>query len=269
VHFQLQLGIHSEALSSSSGAQFRLAGLFKLVATALSLGAQPVPLDDVPDAIPAIPLPVGTRAFKVKVSNEGVDGGFTLPGSRVDILATERKSSEEGVTRMAVENVLVLAVGAPEGKSIAASLVLAVTPAQEKTLKQAAAAGPLHVVLRRPGDEGGRSSAPAARGTEGSSGLAKGNRALAIRVPAATLAGSIVPGVNVDVVVTTRKPRAAASVLLEKVSVLAVDVPAPSEEGSPRPDPTVTLGVTLEQARRLSRAVSAGGSVRVLLRPPE
>src|SRR5262249_6478198 len=53
-------------------------------------------------------LPAGQRAVAIKVTTEGVVGGFVLPGSRVDVFCTMRGA--EASSNMILQNMLVLAV---------------------------------------------------------------------------------------------------------------------------------------------------------------
>jgi Flp pilus assembly protein CpaB len=89
---------------------------------------------------------------------------------------------------------------------------------------------------------------------------------MAVRVPPDTLAGTILPGARVDILATSPKP-GVVKVLLENVTVLAVDIALRAAADRPQPAATVTLAVTVDQARQVGRVLDGGGTVRVVLRP--
>jgi len=97
------------------------------------------------------------RAVAVKVDKVIGVAGFVHPGNRVDVLVTISKGkAAESVTKIVLENVLVLAAG-PEvqtvkGKEQQAApvdvITLEVTPEEAEKLSLAATEGKLHLALR-------------------------------------------------------------------------------------------------------------------------
>ncbi len=55
-------------------------------------------------------LPPGMRAIALKVNAESLAGGFVLPGYRVDVVSTTRGNTNESVSKIILQNMLVLAV---------------------------------------------------------------------------------------------------------------------------------------------------------------
>jgi pilus assembly protein CpaB len=98
------------------------------------------------------------RAMAVKVDKVVGVAGFIHPGNRLDVLVTllESKASGKPITKIVLENILVLAVGAelekPNGKQEKASqvdvLTLEVTPEEGEKLALAATEGKLQMALR-------------------------------------------------------------------------------------------------------------------------
>jgi pilus assembly protein CpaB len=101
-------------------------------------------------------LQPGQRAVAIKVTTEGIVGGFVLPGSRVDVLCTTRGA--EASSKIVLQNMLVLAVDAqdtrnPEQRNmIAQTVTVAATPAEAARLALAQAVGELRLVLKNGGD---------------------------------------------------------------------------------------------------------------------
>jgi pilus assembly protein CpaB len=107
-------------------------------------------------------IPAGMRAMSVKVNEVIGVAGFTVPGTRVDVLATIGKAQQESATRTVVSNVLVLTAGtrydqeAPkkDGKPIPTTVVtLAVLPADAERIALAQAEGQIMLALRNPLDD--------------------------------------------------------------------------------------------------------------------
>ncbi len=97
------------------------------------------------------------RAVAVRVDNVIGVAGFIYPGNRVDVLVTIQKGkAEEAVTKMVLENVLVLATGSEvqraKGKEEKAApvdvITLEVTPEEAEKLSLAATEGKLQLALR-------------------------------------------------------------------------------------------------------------------------
>jgi Flp pilus assembly protein CpaB len=116
-------------------------------------------------------LPDGMRAVGIKVDVTAVAGGFAcLPMSHVDIISTLRRGDGDSVSRIILENVLVLAADQEsqrvEGKNAmpANTVTVALTPADAELVSLASEMGTLRLVLRSYGD-----NKPAK--TEGANGM--------------------------------------------------------------------------------------------------
>jgi pilus assembly protein CpaB len=106
-------------------------------------------------------IPEGMRAISVKVNEVIGVAGFTVPGTRVDVLAMVRGSAGESMSRIVVSNVLVLTSGTKydqeesrqDGKPIRTTVVtLAVTPPDAERIALAATEGKIVLALRNPLD---------------------------------------------------------------------------------------------------------------------
>ena len=108
---------------------------------------------------PAIPR--GMRAMSVKVNDVIGVAGFVVPGTRVDVVVTIRRSSDS-MTRTAASNVQVLAAGTrqdqgkPESDSKTASastvVTLIVSPQDAERIALAQSEGEIMLMLRNPLD---------------------------------------------------------------------------------------------------------------------
>ena len=104
-------------------------------------------------------IPAGMRAMSVKVNEVIGVAGFTVPGTRVDVLVT-LKDGDSSMTRAVVSNVQVLTAGtrfdqeqAKDGKPMPSSVVtLMLTPDDAERIALAQSAGSLMLVLRNPLD---------------------------------------------------------------------------------------------------------------------
>jgi pilus assembly protein CpaB len=105
-------------------------------------------------------IPAGMRAISVKVNEVIGVAGFTVPGSRVDVLAMVRQN-EMSMSRIVVTNVQVLTSGTKydqeqpkkDGKPIKTTVVtLAVTPGDAERIALAATNGQIALALRNPLD---------------------------------------------------------------------------------------------------------------------
>jgi pilus assembly protein CpaB len=105
-------------------------------------------------------IPAGMRAISVKVNEVIGVAGFTVPGTRVDVLAMVR-DKEESMSRIVVSNVQVLTSGTKfdqeesrkDGKPIKTTVVtLAVTPQDAERIALAANGGQIILALRNPLD---------------------------------------------------------------------------------------------------------------------
>jgi pilus assembly protein CpaB len=106
-------------------------------------------------------IPEGMRALSVKVNEVIGVAGFTVPGTRVDVLAMVREGND-GMSRIVVSDVQVLTSGTlfdqeqsrKDGKPIKTTVVtLAVTPADAERIALAATDGQITLALRNPLDQ--------------------------------------------------------------------------------------------------------------------
>jgi pilus assembly protein CpaB len=106
-------------------------------------------------------VPIGMRAMSVKVNDVIGVAGFVVPGTRVDVVVTIRRSADS-MTRTAASNVQVLTAGTrqdqskPEGdnKNANASTVvtLMVSPRDAERIALAQSEGEIMLMLRNPLD---------------------------------------------------------------------------------------------------------------------
>ena len=105
-------------------------------------------------------IPPGMRALSVKVDEVIGVAGFTVPGTRVDVLVTLRQQNNESLARTVVSNVQVLTAGtrydqeaAKEGQPLPSTVVtLMVTPQDAERITLAQNMGNIMLVLRNPLD---------------------------------------------------------------------------------------------------------------------
>jgi pilus assembly protein CpaB len=107
-------------------------------------------------------IPAGMRAISVKVNEVIGVAGFTVPGTRVDVLAMVRQE-RESMSRIVVSNVQVLTSGTrfdqeasrkDGSKPIKTTVVtLAVTPTDAERIALAASDGEIILALRNPLDD--------------------------------------------------------------------------------------------------------------------
>jgi pilus assembly protein CpaB len=105
-------------------------------------------------------IPAGMRAISVKVNEVIGVAGFTVPGTRVDVLAMVRDNTDS-MSRIVVSNVQVLTSGTKydqeasrkDGQPIKTTVVtLAVTPTDAERIALAANGGQIILALRNPLD---------------------------------------------------------------------------------------------------------------------
>ena len=104
-------------------------------------------------------IPPGMRALSVKVNEVIGVAGFTVPGTRVDLLVT-LKDEDQSMARAVVSNLQVLTAGtrydieqAKDGKPMPSTVVtLLVTPEDAERIVLAQSAGSIMLVLRNPLD---------------------------------------------------------------------------------------------------------------------
>jgi pilus assembly protein CpaB len=105
-------------------------------------------------------IPPGMRALSVRVNDVIGVAGFTVPGTRVDVLVTV-KDKEATMSRAVVSNVQVLTAGtrydqelSKDGKPIPSTVVtLMVTPTDAERIALAQNTGSIMLVLRNPLDQ--------------------------------------------------------------------------------------------------------------------
>lgn len=106
-------------------------------------------------------VPTGMRAISVRVNDVISVAGFTLPGSRVDVIVTMRMDSDP-ISRIVLSNVRVLTTGqnvdtaqpvdGNRPASNPALVTLALTPTDAERLTLAATQGQIALALRNPMD---------------------------------------------------------------------------------------------------------------------
>jgi hypothetical protein len=122
-------------------------------------GADPQQTSDGGNLAPAAPK--GMKAVAIRVSTEGIAGSWAaLPGSRVDIVSTVRRGSDDdSFSQVLLEDVLVLAADgwnktSEGGGALPASVVTLALPAEDALkVKFGSQIGPLHLMLRKEGDK--------------------------------------------------------------------------------------------------------------------
>jgi pilus assembly protein CpaB len=105
-------------------------------------------------------IPAGMRALSVSVNEVIGVAGFTVPGTRVDVLVTIRQQNGDSLARTVVSNIQVLTAGtrydqeaAKDGKPLPSSVVtLMVTPEDAERITLAQNTGSIMLVLRNPLD---------------------------------------------------------------------------------------------------------------------
>lgn len=103
-------------------------------------------------------LPPGMRAIALKVNAESLAGGFVLPGYRVDVVSTSRGNPGDSMSKIILQNMLVLAVDTIANRDgqtnsiLGSTVTLAASPEEAQRLSLAAALGELRLTLRTPDD---------------------------------------------------------------------------------------------------------------------
>lgn len=107
-------------------------------------------------------VPPGMRAISVRVNDVISVAGYTLPGSRVDVIVTMRTESADPISRIVLSNVRVLTTGqnvdtaqptdGTRPSSNPALVTLALTPTDAERLTLAATQGQIALALRNPMD---------------------------------------------------------------------------------------------------------------------
>ena len=152
-------------------------------------------------------IAVGTRAEGVRVNDVTAVGGFVLPGTRVDVLATGTPTgSNEPQTETILQDILVLAVGpktdrSPTGEPQNAPVVaLQVSPEDAEKLALASQEGHIQLVLRNSGDTK-QETTPAVKNTNLFSGATPQQPTKAKRTkPAPTLAPEIPKPLEIEMI---------------------------------------------------------------------
>jgi len=102
----------------------------------------------------SVAIPEGLRAISVRVDDVVSVAGFVVPGTMVDVLVTGPTANGDSVTRTALQDLRVLAVGQKaeqdrEGKPQTYTVVtLLVTPEEAEKLTMASTEGKIHLALR-------------------------------------------------------------------------------------------------------------------------
>jgi pilus assembly protein CpaB len=103
----------------------------------------------------AAPIPDGLRAVSFRLHDQAALAGWVRPGSRIDILVSERRlGAEQRPTRVVLENAVVVGndrsvAQEPNGEAVATAIVtVLVTPEDAEVLGNASIGGEFHVVLR-------------------------------------------------------------------------------------------------------------------------
>jgi pilus assembly protein CpaB len=106
-------------------------------------------------------IPAGKRAVSVRVNEVIGVAGYVLPGTRVDIVATQNPTNktEDMMSKVVLSNVEVLTAGTrleqegKDGKPMQVTVVtLLVTPEESERLTLASTEGKIHLALRNPMD---------------------------------------------------------------------------------------------------------------------
>jgi pilus assembly protein CpaB len=119
------------------------------------VGSKLVPADK-SAGILSLKIPVGMRAYSVKVNEVVGVGGFIVPDTRVDVIVTTAQSAQHQpgkVSKIVLEDVRVLAVGqsieVKDSKPTSVNTVtLAVTPEDAEKLALASNDGTIQLVMR-------------------------------------------------------------------------------------------------------------------------
>jgi pilus assembly protein CpaB len=108
-------------------------------------------------------IPPGMRAVSVRVNEVISVAGYVLPGTRVDVVATQSPTDQRGdmMSKVVLANVQVLTAGTrleqdqKDGKPVQVTVVtLLVTPEQAERLALASGEGKIQLALRNPLDDG-------------------------------------------------------------------------------------------------------------------
>jgi len=108
----------------------------------------------------------GKRAITVKVNEVIGVAGFALPGNLVDVMVNTKDEAEKPVSKIVLEQILVLAVAQEANRDetkpkVVSAVTLEVTPEQAEKLDLARSIGSLSLVLRNQLDKNGTLSAGA------------------------------------------------------------------------------------------------------------
>lgn len=101
----------------------------------------------------------GKRAITVRVNDVVGVAGFALPGSLVDILVNTKDDNDQSISKIVLEQILVLAVAQDLGRDetkpkVVNAVTLEVTPEQAERIDLARSVGSLSLVLRNQIDRG-------------------------------------------------------------------------------------------------------------------
>jgi pilus assembly protein CpaB len=112
-----------------------------------------------PDEL-AAKLPAGQRAMTIRAEVDKEGAGFILPGSKVDVIVTvpDKDNKEKTVSKIALQNLLVLAIDAgkekaKDDKRLSVLITLAVTPENAEKLTAITKDQVPYLVLRAPDEK--------------------------------------------------------------------------------------------------------------------
>ena len=213
----------------------------------------------------------GTRrvlSIAVKVTETSLAGGFVLPGSKVDVIWTPRPKEGNGVSQIIFTDVLVTAVD----RSAKNTVSLKLKPEDAMKLKLAVENGELSLALRKPGGEDRAEPKKVdtipelpplpPKEKEGAALVVPpGMRAVALRISGNEVTtGFILPGSRIDLLVVEPPgpDKTVAKRVIENVLVLAVDTQAVRGEKPDLLRNTITVAVSVDDAKKLALASAMG-----------
>lgn len=113
-------------------------------------------------------IQTGRRAISIQVNEIVGVAGYIRPGSRVDVMVNTREGREKAVSKIVLENILVLATAQDDKRDqtkpkVVSTVTLEVEPAQAEKIDLARNIGTLSLVLRNPLDKADIDTAGATR----------------------------------------------------------------------------------------------------------
>jgi pilus assembly protein CpaB len=103
-------------------------------------------------------IPNGKRAISIQVNEIVGVAGYIRPGSRVDVMVNTREGRDRAISKIVLENILVLATAQDDKRDqtkpkVVSTVTLEVEPAQAEKIDLARNIGTLSLVLRNPLDK--------------------------------------------------------------------------------------------------------------------